>query len=316
MGVTTLKGIKQGESMAVSEMIRLARPHQWIKNVVVILPILFAKRIDDRHAWASILIAALAFSFASAFAYIINDLKDAAADRDHPRKKDRPLASGSISIPVAIIEAICFLALAAFVAYKVSNIVLIMIAVYVVLQISYTAYLKHTVLVDVICIAMGFVLRAVAGAVAVDAAISPWLFICMFTICLFMGFCKRFSEVVMIGDLTQAENHRPTLISYTPELLTHLITLSAAIAVISFLLYGLNDRTVANFGTNYFVYTLPVVVYGVFRFAMLSMEGAYADPTDLILRDRPLQATVVLWIALAVIIIKYGKDIEVWIQNL
>ncbi|MBW8034290.1 MAG: decaprenyl-phosphate phosphoribosyltransferase [Planctomycetes bacterium] len=302
--------------MAVSEMIRLARPHQWIKNVVVILPILFARRIGDRQAWVSILVAALAFSFASAFAYILNDIKDIKADREHPRKKNRPLASGSVSVTAAMIEALCFLALAALVAYKVSNIVLFMIAVYVVLQVSYSTYLKHTVLIDVICIAMGFVLRAVTGAVAVKAAISPWLFICMFTICLFMGFCKRFSEVVIIGDLTQAKNHRPTLISYTPELLTHLITLSAAIAVISFLLYGLNDRTVENFGTNYFIYTLPVVVYGVFRFAMLSMEGAYADPTDLILRDRALQATVVLWIALAVIVIKYGKDIEVWIQNL
>lgn len=302
--------------MAVSEMIRLARPHQWIKNVVVILPILFAKRIDDSQAWASILAAAVAFSFASAFAYILNDIKDAKADREHPRKKNRPLASGKISISVAMIEALCFLALAAIVAHKVSNIVLVMIAVYVVLQVGYSTYLKHMVLVDVICIAMGFVLRAVVGAVAVNVEISPWLFICMFTICLFMGFCKRFSEVVMIGDLTQAENHRPTLISYTPELLTHLITLSAAIAVISFLLYGLNDRTVENFGTNYFIYTLPVVVYGVFRFAMLSMEGAYADPTDLILRDRPFQATVMLWIALAVIVIKYGEGIKVWAEKL
>ena len=302
--------------MSVSDIIKLARPHQWIKNVVVILPILFAKRIGESQAWASILIAALAFSFASAFAYIINDIRDVKADREHPRKKGRPLASGKISIPTALIEALCFLALALFVAYKVSNIVLVLIAVYVVLQVSYSTYLKHTVLVDVICIAMGFVLRAVAGAVAVSAAISPWLFICMFTICLFMGFCKRFSEIVIIGDLTQAENHRPTLISYTPELLTHLITLSAAIAVVSFLLYGLNERTVANFGTNYFIYTLPVVVYAVFRFAMLSMEGAYADPTDLILHDRALQATVVLWIALAVVIIKYGNGIEAWILTL
>lgn len=302
--------------MAVTEMIRLARPHQWIKNVVVILPILFARRIDDGGAWLSILTAALAFSFASAFAYIVNDIKDIKADREHPRKKGRPLACGSVSVTAAIIEALCFLVLAAVVAYKVSTIVLIMIAVYVVLQVGYSTYLKYTVLIDVICIAMGFVLRAVTGAIAVSVEISPWLFICMFTICLFMGFCKRFSEVVIIGDLTQAQNHRPTLISYTPELLTHLITLSAAIAVISFLLYGLNDRTVANFGTNYFIYTLPVVIYGVFRFAMLSMEGAYADPTDLILHDRALQATAVLWIALAVIVIKYGKDIETWIQNL
>ena len=192
----------------------------------------------------------------------------------------------------------------------------IIVAVYVALQISYTMYLKQRVLIDVICIAMGFVLRAVAGAAAVKVAISPWLFICMFTLCLFMGFCKRYSEVVTLGDPGAAESHRPTLIYYTPELLTHLITLSAGIAVVSFLLYGLSERTIENFGTNYFVYTLPVLVYGVFRFAMLSMEGAYAGPTDLILHDRPFQATILLWIALAIIVIKYGKDIEIWTQSL
>ncbi len=302
--------------MAVSEMLKLARPSQWIKNVVVILPILFGMRMGDVRAWRDIAAAAVAFCFASAFSYIINDIRDAKADRAHPRKKDRPLASGSVGVTAAIFEAVIFLALAAIISYSVSAMVLAIVAVYVVLQISYTMYLKHKVLIDVICIAMGFVLRAVVGAVAIKVAISPWLFICMFTLCLFMGFCKRYSEVVIIGDLSAAENHRPTLIFYTPELLTHLITLSAAIAIISFLLYGLSERTIENFGTNYFVYTLPVLVYGVFRFAMLSMEGAYSDPTDLILHDRSFQATLVLWIALAVIVIKYGKDIEVWTQSL
>ena len=302
--------------MAVSEMIKLARPSQWIKNVVVILPILFGMQMGDSRAWRDVLAAATAFCFASAFSYIINDIKDAGADREHPRKKERPLAAGSISVATAMFEAVILLAIAAIISYSVSPVVFAIVAVYIALQISYTMYLKHRVLIDVICIAMGFVIRAVAGAVAVDVAISPWLFICMFTMCLFMGFCKRYSEVVTLGDLGAAENHRPTLIYYTPELLTHLITLSAGIAIISFLLYGLNERTIENFGTNYFVYTLPVLVYGVFRFAMLSMEGTYAGPTELILHDRPFQATIVLWIALAVIVIKYGTDIEVWIQKL
>ena len=301
--------------MAVREMLKLARPSQWIKNVVVILPILFGMRMDDGRAWLYVLGAALSFCFASAFSYIINDIKDAKADREHPRKKDRPLASGSMSVSAAMLEALFFLVLAAIIAYNVSLVLLVIVAVYVVLQISYTMYLKQKVLIDVICIAIGFVLRAVAGAVAVGVEISPWLFICMFTLCLFMGFCKRYSEVVTLGDPGVAENHRPTLIYYTPELLTHLITLSAGIAVVSFLLYGSSERTINIFGV-YFVYTLPVLVYGVFRFAMLSMEGAYSDPTDLILHDRPFQATILLWIALAIIVIKYGKDIEVWTQSL
>jgi hypothetical protein len=169
---------------------------------------------------------------------------------------------------------------------------------------------------DVICIALGFVLRTAAGAVAIKVVISPWLFICMFTICLFMGFCKRYSEVAKISDLALAKSHRPTLIIYTPELLTHLITVSAGIAVTGFLLYGLSERTVAIFGTNYFIYTLPIVVYAVFRFAMLSMNGVYADPTALILRDRPFQAVTVLWVLSALLIVYWGKDLQSLIQKL
>ena len=164
-------------------------------------------------------------------------------------------------------------------------------------------------LLDVICIAIGFVLRASAGAVAIRVAISPWLFICMFTICLFMGFCSRYNELVTIGDRAVAGNHRQTLMTYTPDLLTHLITLSAGIAVVAFLFYGLTESTVRQFGTHYFVYTLPLVVYAVFRFAMLSMKGCYADPTDLILRDRPFQITAALWMASAVGIIVWGPRV-------
>ncbi len=130
-----------------------------------------------------------------------------------------------------------------------------------------------------------------------------------------MGFCKRYNELVTIGDLSRAGGHRNTLIAYTPDLLTHLITISAAIAVVAFLFYGLADSTVEQFGTNYFVYTLPLVVYAVFRFAMLSMNGAYSDPTDLILRDRPFQATVVLWFISAFAIIVWGRELTGWIEG-
>ncbi|MHC4061197.1 MAG: UbiA prenyltransferase family protein, partial [Planctomycetota bacterium] len=189
------------------------------------------------------------------------------------------------------------------------------ISVYLLLQIFYTVSLKERVLVDVICIALGFVLRAACGAVAIGVVISPWLFICIFTLCLFMGFCKRYSEVVTMGEGVHAGSHRVTLLEYTPELLTHLITLSAAIGVIAFLLYGLSERTVEQFGTNYFIYVLPVVVYGVCRFAMLSMKGAYSGPTDIILRDRPFQLTVGIWMVAVLGIIRYGKSLEGWIQG-
>ena len=138
----------------------------------------------------------------------------------------------------------------------------------------------------------------------------------MFTLCLFLGFCKRYNEIVTTPEDNQVHDHRPALIEYTPELLTHLITLSAGVAVVSFLVYGLHERTVEQFGTNYFIYTLPVVVYAVFRFAMLSMKGCYAGPTDIILRDRPFQITILIWIMFMLGIINWGKNIVGWAQHL
>ena len=280
------------------------------------MPVVFGLRMTERQAWTQAGIAALAFCFASAFAYIINDIRDRESDRQHPQKKFRPLASDKISTRAAIIEAAVLFLTGVFLARSQSVILLIIVMLYIMLQISYTIFLKHKALIDVICIALGFVLRTTSGAVAIKVEISPWLFICMFTLCLFMGFCKRYSEVVTIGDEAVARNHRPTLIEYTAELLTHLITLSAGIAVIAFLLYGLSERTIAQFGTNYFIYTLPVAVYAVFRFAMLSMKGSYSGPTELILRDRPFQLTILVWMVFILVLIRFSKNIELWIQSL
>lgn len=303
--------------MAVKEIIELARIRQWIKNIVVLLPVVFGMQMAQCCAWSSALVAALAFCFVSSFAYIINDIQDADSDRSHPDKKNRPLASGRVSVSSAAVWAVLFLVAGLLLALGVSSFFLVIIvAVYALLQLGYTFVFKRVVLIDVICIALGFVLRAVAGAVAIKVAISPWLFICVFTLCLFVGFCKRYSELIKIGDAAAAGNHRNTLLSYTPELLTHMITVSAGIAIIAFLLYSVNERTVANFGTNYFIYTLPIVIYAIFRFAMLSMKGSYADPTDLILHDRPFQITIAIWIVSVLCIINRGPALREWFDGL
>ena len=302
--------------MSYSGIIRVARPDHWVKNAVVFLPVVFGMRASDVGAWGLAFAAAIAFCFVSSFAYIINDIRDRENDVLHPHKKGRPVASRELSVRAAAIEAAVFLVAGFVIAFVVSPLLGMVLGAYTVLQVCYTLLFKQKALIDVICIAMGFVLRTVSGAVAIGVAISPWLFICMFTICLFMGFCKRYNEIVTIGDMREAENHRITLIAYTPDLLTHLITLSAGIAVVAFLFYGLAESTVRQFGTNYFVYTLPLVVYAVFRFAMLSMRGSYADPTDLILHDRAFQASVVLWVVSAVAIVMWGSDLAGWMQEL
>jgi len=213
------------------------------------------------------------------------------------------------------VTAVALALAAAAVAACVNWAVLLVVLMYLVLQLGYTYFLKQKMLADVLCIALGFVLRAVGGAVAIGVEISPWLFVCTLTICLFMGFCKRCNEIATAGQAAKAELHRPVLVGYSSELLTHLITVSAGIAIVAFLIYATSARTVdqKHLGTDYLIYTLPLFIYGVFRFAMLSMMGAYSDPTALFLRDRPMQLTVLLWIAALVAIVRWGKDLQRWL---
>lgn len=302
--------------MSIKDAVKLARCHHWVKNVFVLMPVVFGERMADPTAWKNAIVATLSFCFASSFAYVINDIKDRQSDRLHPRKKDRPIASGRMSVQEAIVEAVVLLAASGLIAYSRSVGLMIVLGAYLLLQMAYSNILKHRVLIDVICIAMGFVIRAVAGAIAIGVDISPWLFVCMFTLCLFLGFCKRYNELATLGDTVKAASHRKTLLEYTPEFLTHLITLSAGITVVGFLLYSLDDRTLEHFGTNLFVYTLPIVIYAVCRFAMLSMRGTYSDPTDIILHDRAFQVTLLLWFTASLTIIAYGCEIHDWFLKL
>lgn len=296
----------------VTDLIRLARPGHWIKNVLVLLPVVTALRMRDAGAWAAAGLAFASFCLAASAVYVINDIRDRVQDRLHPRKRGRPLAAGRLGLRAAGVEAGVLLAGALALAALTGPMVLATVAAYTLLQVLYTYVLSRKMLVDVICIALGFVLRALAGAVAIAVRVSPWLFVCTFTLCLFMGFCKRCGELATLGSGDEGRKHRPTLAGYTPELLTHLITLSAAIAVVAYLLYATSPSTLRNFGTDYpyLVFSLPLVVYGIFRFAMLSMRGRYADPVELILRDWPFQVTVLLWAALAVAAIQYGPAID------
>jgi 4-hydroxybenzoate polyprenyltransferase len=301
--------------MKIQHIIEIARPKHWIKNLIILFPIFFSFNVDKSEAWFKVIITLISFSLASSASYIFNDIQDRDRDRFHPVKQNRPIASGQISLATASIESGLLLLLSFLVAQIAGTSVLLLVIVYLIIQAGYSVILKNKMVVDVICIALGFVTRAMAGAACIRVEISPWLIICTFTISLFMGFCKRGNEIATINNKTQAEGHRITLPGYTPELLTHFITLSAGVAVVSFLLYSSSPMTVERFGTIYLSYTLPLVIYGIFRFAMLSMRGTYADPTDLILRDRPFQATVLLWAVLAFIIIYWGHTVQTWLEN-
>jgi 4-hydroxybenzoate polyprenyltransferase len=292
--------------------LRLLRPAQWSKNVFLFAGLIFGHKLLDGP---SVLRAALGFAcfcVLSSAVYVFNDIQDRNEDRLHPSKRFRPIASGEIGVAAALLLALGMLTASLVASWLLSPGLLVLAIVYLVLQAGYTLALKHVVLLDIVCIGLGFVLRAMAGAVVVHVAISHWLVICTFTLCLFMGFSKRRCELSALAENGTGSpgDHRRTLSLYTPDLLNHFTTLTAGIAVVTFLLYATDGRTVREFHTNYLVYTLPLVVYAIFRFAYLVEHGRVDGPTDVLLRDRPFQAAIVVWTLAAVAIVYRGLELK------
>ena len=299
----------------VAGYLRLLRPPQWVKNTFVFAAPVFARRIFEPPVLLRTLVVFAAFCLLSSVVYIVNDLADREEDRLHPRKRLRPIAAGLIAPAPAIAVAVLLLLVSLTLLLYLSPAALLVGLAYLILMLLYSWTLKHRMLIDVITISMGFVLRALAGAVAIPVAISPWLITCTFTLCLFLGFSKRRCELAAFADVNQAGLHRPTLLRYSTDLLNHLLSVSAGIAVVTFLLYCMDERTVSSLGTNYLIYTTPLVVYGIFRYAMLVESGQVSGPTDVILSDLPFIATVVSWSALAVVIVYAGPALESWARR-
>ncbi len=297
--------ISQSEGMSTwRDTIELMRPSQWVKNVVVFAGPAAGLALRSGEAMIQAIVAFIAFCLAASAAYAINDAIDRKADASHPTKRLRPVARGAIKPGTAVVLGIVmFLVAVALTTITLVRSVTVVIACYFVMTVAYSAILKRRMILDVIIIALGFVLRAWAGSLAVGVATSEWLIACMFTLCLFMGFGKRRCELAMIDDIDDARQHRPTLLRYTPHLLNHLITVSAGIAVMTFLLYTLDhSRSPAPFPKEDLFFTLPIVVYGVFRFAMLSESGIYTGPTEIVLKDKAMLGTIVIWTAAALLI--------------
>jgi 4-hydroxybenzoate polyprenyltransferase len=241
-----------------------------------------------------------AFCLAASACYVINDLADREADRGHPTKCKRPIASGAVSPGAAVVFAICLIGAAvgmsaAFLPVDAT----VAVVAYFFLILAYSFALKRRPILDVIIIAIGFVLRAVAGAEAVDVRVSPWLIACTFTLCMFLGFGKRRCELATLQNADDAEAHRVTLRRYTPQLLNQLTSVSAGIAIMTFLLYTMDNNpavTQPPFRKDLLLYTLPLVAYGLFRYTMLVESGRYTGPTQIVSQDKGLLLTGVAWI--------------------
>jgi len=283
------------------ELLRILRPVHWVKNVFVFAALIFSRRLAGPWAESLPAVGAAAgaffcFCLASSAAYIFNDVLDRRTDSVHPERRSRPIAAGRVGVSTALTIGVGCTLLALFGSLLLSIVLAAIVLGYLVLMVLYSLGLKHVMILDCIIIALGFCLRAVAGAVVINVFISPWLVICTFALTLFLAFSKRRGEIAQLQ--ANSEAFRKTLGAYTPELLAHMLDVSSMLAVVCFLLYAMDVRTRQLFGTNNLVYTTPVVLYCIFRFSALTQNGLYSDPVKLIIRDRPFQIGLVLWAVL------------------
>ena len=287
-------------------LIKLLRPHQYVKNSFVLVGVLFSRQWDIytlvQAAWAF-----CAFSLSASAVYILNDLSDIEADRAHPKKRYRPLPSGKVSITAARKLAIILFLVTFIPTLLLKDWILVSILLtYIVMNIAYSLCLKHIVLLDVFVISMGFMLRLLAGTWGIGIAPSEWLLLCGMMLTLFLGFCKRTSELLQsaMADDTFAEKSRRVLTEYNTAMLEQFTSITAACAIISFGLYTVSDQTIRTQGTSNLIYTLPLVIYGIFRYLfLLHRHGKGTDTAKDLFTDRHLLLTGSCWVAMTLVIL-------------
>jgi len=297
---TPVSGVS-GRPFALN-LLNALRPSQWTKNLLVFAGLLFGMQLFVPSAVVRALAAFAIFCGLSGVVYLVNDIIDRDSDRRHPIKQKRPIASGALSVQAAAVSAIVIGALALTASVALGWTFALVAAAYLGLQALYSSSLKHVVIIDVLTLSFGFVLRAVAGAVAVNVEFSHWLLVCTILLALFIALNKRRHEITLLaGD---AATHRPILGEYSEYLLDQMIAVVTASTLISYVFYTISPETQEKFGTQWLGLTIPFPLYGIFRYLYLvhRREGG-GSPSELLLTDRPLLVCVALWaIAVAVII--------------
>jgi 4-hydroxybenzoate polyprenyltransferase len=287
----------------VANLIISLRPDQWTKNLIVFAALIFAVKLLDPAALALASAAFLIFCVLSGCVYLINDVSDREADRQHPLKRLRPIASGALGASTALAWAIGLSAGALAAAYVLRPLFAVVAAAYLALFVVYTRALKHVVILDVMSIAIGFVLRAVAGGLVIGVPVSDWLLVCTILLALFLSLAKRRHEITVLAD--GASGHRRILEEYDPYLLDQMIAIVAAATLVVYIIYCASPETAERFGTHLLVLTTPFPIYGIFRYLYLvHRKHGGGSPSDLLLRDRPLLGCVALW-GMAVVLIIY-----------
>lgn len=285
----------------ILSLFKSLRPQQWTKNFFVFAGIVFSLQFFEIALLLKVVYAFVIFCMLSSAIYLINDVRDISGDRKHPKKKFRPIASGQVSIQVALGLALVFLIIAIPVSFYLDFSFALIAVAYIVLMVFYTFLLREVVILDVFSIAAGFVLRAIAGVVVIGVELSPWLIICTILLALFIALGKRRHELI---TLTEAAGHRKILDEYSPQLLDQLISITAGSTIVAYALYTLWPETIAKFGTKNLVYSVPLVLYGIFRYLyLIYKKDKGGRPEKILLTDLPLIINIILWIGVLFVIV-------------
>jgi len=288
----------KAEGVMLRHLLSSVRPKQWYKNSLLFVCIVFSANINDASMWATLILAFIYFCMLSAAEYLINDVLDREVDRIHPLKSQRPIASGQLKVSPALLSASLLVLLSLLGAYFTINLdFLIISASYVALVLLYSFVLKRLGIVDVLTISAGFVVRAVAGCLAIDVLISPWLIVCTFLLALVLALSKRWHEMMNLAD--DATSHRPSLAGYSSRILEQLIGITAGALIVAYLLYASSARN------DFMIVTAPFVIYGLFRYwYLIHQEGFGAEP-EVVFKDKAMLINLGIWGLSVIAVILY-----------
>lgn len=275
------------------------RPKQWYKNLVLFIGIVFSLNLFNLNLWADSISAFAIFCILSGSIYILNDILDLEKDRNHPSKKERPLASGRLQKSHALIFAMVFIFIALFGAYMLNLQFLIISVVFFLLILVYSFFLKEIVIIDIMVISLGFVLRAMAGALAIGVYVSPWLIICAFLLALFLALGKRRHELVLLKE--KASNHRKILGGYSKDMLDQMTNITTSALIMSYSLYTFFS------GKIYIMITIPFAFYGLFRYIFLVHAKNMGGEPEMLFKDRGMIITMILWVIVAIVALYFIK---------
>ena len=283
--------------------LKLVRVPQWVKNFFVFVPLLFSQHLFDEDYFTTTLFAFIVFCLASSLIYVVNDIIDIEADKAHPTKKNRPLPSGAISSKSALVVTVVLVAVIVTLLPQFNEEFHYFVIAFVLLNILYSFWFKHIVILDVFSIAAGFSIRVLAGAVVISVPISSWLILTTMFISLFLGVMKRHSELILVAENENAPS-RKVLSQYSLNFADQMATVAAAGVIICYALYTVSERTVSAFGTENLIYTTPFVVYGIFRFMYLEYISNKGDnTTKIVFSDLQIILTVLIYTITTVSII-------------